>query len=660
MTDRLKSRARPTRRAAFGAKYSELMVEGYSRRSVLKGLLAGTAVVASGAGFGVGAAFAQTTNSLSTLTFPELTRITDTTDHWPEGYARQILLKWGDKLFTDSPEFDLATLNGDAAARQFGYNNDFTAFLPLPQGSQSNDHGLLVVNHEYAAPYLMFPGVTYEDYKQKLGDDQLKAVAASTGISVVEVRKVGTEWQVVTDGQFNRRVHLGTEMRLSGPAAGDDRLKTSIDPTGTVVFGSISNCSGGITPWGTMLSGEEGGMDIFAGDYTTLADQDLVERQGWDEDENDGYGLGRLEDRLNFEKEPNEWMKFDWVVEIDPFDPEAKPIKRTALGRFTHEGAQVAVAPDGRVVLYMGDDDDFEYLYKFVTAKSWNPTDRAANKDLLDDGTLYTARFDAEGKMTWLPLVQGQGPLTPENGFHTQADVMLRTRMAADLLGATPMDAPEGFTPDPKTGKIYIAMTENEDRLPAGEGDAGEQVNFANSRAPNPDGHILELTPPGSPDAPDHAATDYTWDAFILCGDPKDASSHAMCNPATSDNGWFTDPDNLSVDPAGRLWVTTDGPPDAGFNDALYAMDTEGAGKALPKLFYSPPVGSEVCSPCFTPDGKTMFLSIQHPGELRLTDGEDAESLEDAGTNWPDFKPGMGPRPSLVVITKDDGGVIGS
>lgn len=657
MTDRLKSRARPTRRQSMTTRYSDLMAEGYSRRTVLKGLLAGTALASAG---GLGNVAFAATNSPSSLTFAELSRVTDKTDHWPEGYSRQLLLRWGDAMFADSPTFDVAGLNGEAAARQFGYNNDFTAFLPLPWGSASNDHGLLVVNHEYAAPYLMFPGVTYDDYRDKLSEDQIRAAASSTGISVVEIKRDGAEWQVVRDGAYNRRVHLFTEMAISGPAAGDDRLKTKADPTGTVVFGSISNCSGGITPWGTMLSGEEGGMDVFAGDYTTLPDQELVERQGWDEEENDGYGVGRIDARFRYEDEPNEWMRFDWVVEIDPFDPEAKPVKRTALGRFTHEGAQVSVAPDGRIVLYMGDDDDFEYLYKFVTRDAWNPTDRAANKDLLDHGTLYVARFDADGTMTWLPLVAGEGPLTPENGYHTQADVVLRTRMAADLVGATPMDAPEGFTPHPGSGRIYVAMTENEDRLPAGEGDAREQVNAANPRSPNPDGHLLELSPPGAPDKPDHAATTYAWDAFLLCGDPRDAKSGAMVHPETSDNGWFTDPDNVSVDPAGRLWVTTDGPPDAGFNDALYAMDTEGPGKALSKLFYLPPVGSEVCSPAFTPDGKTMFLSIQHPGELRLKDGEDATSMADAGTNWPDFVEGQPARPTLVVITKADGGVIGS
>jgi len=654
MTDRHKTRARPTRRHNDSATYMQLLAEGASRRTVLKGLLASAAAGA----FALPAlrAAAQTAASPSSLTFPELARVTDPQDHWPEGYRRQILLRWGDRLFPDAPEFDLATLDGAAASRQFGYNNDFTAFIPL---DGSSEHGLLVVSHEYATPWLMFPGVTDEDWRDLLTDAQIEAMAATTGVSVVEVAKDGADWHTVLDSRFNRRIHLGTEMAISGPAAGDDRLKTSADPTGRLVLGTISNCNGGVTPWGTMLSGEEGGMDVFAGDYTTLPDQDLVERQGWDEEDNDAYGVGRLDARFRYEDEPNEWMRFDWVVEIDPFDPEAKPVKRTALGRFTHEGAQVAVAPDGRVVVYMGDDDDFEYLYRFVTARPWNPDDRAANRDLLDDGTLSVARFAADGTMTWLPLVQGTGPLTLENGFHTQADVVLRTRFAADLLGATPMDAPEGFMPSAKTGHIYVAMTENEDRLPAGEGDAREQVNVANTRAPNPDGHILELMPPGAPDAPDHAADVFAWDAFILCGDPADPASGALVHPETTENGWFTDPDNIGIDPAGRLWITTDGPPDAGFNDALYAVDTEGPGRALPKLFYLPPVGSEVCSPAFTPDGGSMFISVQHPGELRLEDAEDATSIADAGTSWPDFDGGPA-RPSLVVLTREDGGVVGS
>lgn len=655
MTDRLKSRERPTRRRAFAQSYGSLLNEGFNRRTVLKGFLASTAVAAVGGGFGVTAAAAQT--SPSSLTFKELDRVRDVNDHWPEGYERQVLLRWGDALFADSPAFDPKTVDGAAAERQFGYNNDFTAFLPLPLGSNSSDHGLLLVNHEYASPYLMFDGLAYDDYREKMTDAQIRAAIAATGVSVVEVQRNGAAWEVVLGGEYNRRIHLGTEMVMSGPAAGDDRLKTSYDPTGTVVFGSISNCNGGVTPWGTMLSGEEGGMDVFAGDYTTLPNQDLVERQGWDEEENDGYGVGRLEDRFNYEKEPNEWMKFDWVVEIDPLDPTAKPVKRTALGRFTHEGAQVIVAPSGHVVVFMGDDDDFEYLYRFVTRDTYNPNDRAANRDLLDNGTLSVAKFNADGTLVWMPLIAGEGPLTAEAGFATQADVVLNTRAATDLLGATPMDAPEGFIPDVKTGKIYVAMTENEDRLAeGGEEEAGEIINAANPRGPNPYGHLLEMTAVGG----DTAGANFTWDVFILCGNPANPEDAALCHPDTTANGWFTDPDNIGVDPSSRLWVTTDGPPPDGLADAVYAMDTEGPGKALPRLFYIPPTGSEACSPTFTPDATALFLSVQHPGELRLDDMEDASSTADAGTTWPDFADGIPARPSLVVLVKADGGIVGS
>ncbi|URK88810.1 DUF839 domain-containing protein [Rhizobium sp. RCAM05350] len=171
---------------------------------------------------------------------------------------------------------------------------------------------------------------------------------------------------------------------------------------------------------------------------------------------------------------------------------------------------------------------------------------------------------------------------------------------------------------------------------------------------------MLELVPPGAPEKPDHAADTFTWDVFVLCGDPAKPEDEAMFNPATTTCGWFTDPDNLAVDPAGRLWVTTDGPPPEGIADPMYVMDTEGPGRALPKLFYIAPVGSECCSPTFTPDGASVFVSIQHPGELRLSDNEDATTMADAGTAWPDFVEGMPVRPSLIVLTQDANNSVGS
>jgi uncharacterized protein len=652
MTDRNKTRARPNpRRAAMGPSYGEVLRLGFSRRSVLAGFMAG----AGAAALGVGAPSPARAQSGS-IGFPDMARVRDENDHWPEGYTRQILVRWGDPLFPDSPAFDPANLTSAAAERQFGYNNDLTLFLPLEGAS---DRGLLLVSHEYATPYLMFPGMTAENYREKMTDDQIRVLMAATGVSILEVARTGADWGVVIDSRLNRRIHMSTPIALSGPAAGDPRLMTSADPTGRLVLGTISNCNGGLTPWGTMLSGEEGAMDVFAGDYSTLPDQDVVDRQGWDEDENDEYALSRVEPRFVFGNEPNERHRFDWVVEIDPMAPTAMPVKRTALGRFTHEGAHCAVAPDGRVVVFMGDDDDFEYLYRFVTRDAWNPADRAANRDLLDHGTLSVAQFQPDGTLRWLPLVAGEGPLTAEAGFATQADVVLNTRAAADLAGATPMDAPEGFVPHPLTGKLYVAMTENEDRTPAGEGDAVEQVNAANPRGPNPHGHILELVPPGTDGARDFAAQVFGWDVFALCGDPANAGDAAMFHPGTT-TGWFTDPDNLSVDPAGRLWVTTDGPPPPGIADAVFVMDTEGPARALPKIAYIAPVGSEACSPAFTPDGASVFISVQHPGELRMEDDEDAASIAESGTLWPDFVAGTPARPSVIVLTRTDGAMVGS
>lgn len=616
---------------------STLVGAALSRR----GLLLGSAAMAATALLPGGRAEAATT----TAAFPELKRVMDEHDHIADGYDRQILIRWGDKVLPDAPAFDPATLTAAAASRQFGTNNDLLVFQPLPFGSGSSDHGLLFVNHEYPNPHLTWPGLTEDDAGAKMTEAQVAATMAMVGCSVIEVKNDGTGWQVVPDSRYARRITAETPIRISGPAAGHPLMRTKADPEGRTVLGTFDNCNGGMTPWGTVLSCEEGFDGWFGGDPTKSEHAALLARYGAGEEE-DGHGWGRFHDRFHYDREPNEAHRFDWVVEIDPHDPASQPVKRTALGRFTHENASCVVAPDGRVVVYMADDHDFDYLYKFVTARPWNAQDRAANRNLLDEGTLHVARFNDDGTLDWLPLVQGEGRLTAENGFATPGDVAIKTRLAADLMGATPMDSPEGFSVNPVTGRVYVALTENEDIEPG-------QVNAANPRAPNPEGHLLELTPPAAGGQVDHAATRYGWDIFILCGDPAKPEARARYHPATSADGWFTDPDNISFDPAGRMYVCTDGPPDAGFNDALYVLDTDGPGRALPKLFYSPPQGSECSAPCFTPDGRTLFLSVQHPGE-------DSDSLETVSTRWPDFQGGMPPRPSVVVIRRHDGGPIGT
>jgi uncharacterized protein len=235
------------------------------------------------------------------------------------------------------------------------------AFLPLPAGSASSDHGLLSINHEYTNAHVMWPGLTEDDVATKLDKGQVEATMAAHGHSVIEIQKIAGKWQVVADSAYNRRISANSKILISGPAAGHDLLKTAADPTGTEVLGTLDNCSGGVTPWGTVLFCEEGAADWFGGDGSKVAQAKLFERAGYSELE-DANGWARFHDRFNVDKEPNEPNRFDWVVELDPYNPDSVPVKRTALGRFGHEAATTVINKDGRVVVYLGDDDYFEYI----------------------------------------------------------------------------------------------------------------------------------------------------------------------------------------------------------------------------------------------------------------------------------------------------------
>jgi hypothetical protein len=313
------------------------------------------------------------------------------------------------------------------------------------------------------------------------------------------------------------------------------------------------------------------------------------------------------------------------------------------MGRFIHEGAATILSKEGRAVAYMGDDARFEYLYKFVSAGRYDPKDRGANMRLLESGTLYVARFRDDGTGEWLPLTYGVGPLTEANGFSSQAEVVISTRRAGDLIGATKMDRPEDVEANPVTGKVYCALTSNDRRKP-------EQVDKANPRANNKFGHIIEITEDGN----DHAAARFRWEIFVKGGDPKNPDHQADYQGHT-DVSPLAGPDNFAFEESGRLWVATDGIEDAlGVNDGIFALETQGPERGRARRFLSCPAGAEVCGPAFTPDGRTLFVAIQHPGfGSKVTYGKPE-------SRWPDNRDDMPPRPSVVAIYREDGGKIGT
>jgi secreted PhoX family phosphatase len=266
----------------------------------------------------------------------------------------------------------------------------------------------------------------------------------------------------------------------------------------------------------------------------------------------------------------------------------------------------------------------------------------------LDSGTLSVAKFNADGTLTWLPLVFGAQWLTPENGFNSQADILIETRRAADLLGATPMDRPEDVETNPVNGGVYMALTNNTSRK-------GDRLDKVNPRADNKHGHIVEMLPPGFGKEADHTAATYKWNILLLAGNPAADADKARYNEGVSADGWLSCPDNVAFDSKGRLWIATDGAPSAAkVADGIYACDVAGSGRALTRHFLRVPRGAEMCGPEFTPDDRTFFVAVQHPAE------EAGSSFEKPSTRWPDFKPNMPPRPSVVAVTKRGGGVVGS
>ncbi|WP_119674608.1 PhoX family protein [Deinococcus sp. RM] len=475
----------------------------------------------------------------------------------PAGFRYQVLAPWGE-VFTD-------------AGREIGFNHDYVGFFPIDmlEGGQSSTDALLTINHEYVNA--LFVG---GDTKNRTAG-QIRAEMEAMGVSVVRVRKEGGRWAIVPDPR-NRRIDALTDIELTGPARGTAAVKGA-----TMVKGTVGNCSGGQTPWGTLLTCEEN-----VDGYT----------KAW---AGSGY----------------EAMHQGWVTEIDPFDPKSTPKKRTAMGRFRHENVAVTVAADGRVVGYMGDDMQDSCVYKFVSRGKYDPKDRAANLKLLEDGDLYVANF---GDGSWVLLDYDRNKKLQEakgaDGkalFASQADVLADARASALAVGGTPVDRPEDIEIHPRTGEVYVALTNN-------------------SKHGNYFGQIIKFRETGD----DWTAQTFLWEVFAV-GGPQSG---------------FASPDNLVFDPYGNLWMVTDNSdlstnPIKGFhgNNAMFFFPTEGpnAGKAY--RFAIGPVDAEMTGPVWSPDGKTLFLAIQHPGE-------DSESLDKLRSNFAAKAGSNVPRPTLVAI----------
>ena len=583
--------------------------------------------------------------------FGEIAHGVDRTHHVAPGYSADILIRWGDRVVPGAPDFDPYRQSASAQLQQFGYNNDFVGYIPLPYGSNNPAHGLLCINHEYTDAEMMFPAS--DDIGRPSRRAAVDIEMACNGGSILEIKKTSGKWHQVEGSRYARRISaLNTEMYISGPASGHKRMKTAADPSGRRVTGTLNNCAGGITPWGTYLMAEENFNKYFIGSLGGHPEKTNFTRYGIP---GHGFAWGRYHDRFDISREPLEANRFGWIVEVDPFRPDSKPVKRTALGRLKHEGAATVINGDGRLVVYSGDDQRFEFLYKFVSRDKVDMNDRDANRNLLDHGTLYAARFADDGNLHWLPLVHGQPALDEANGFHDQGDVMIEARRAASVLGATPLDRPEDVEPNPVSGRVYVMLTNNAERR-------SENTDAVNPRANNLWGQVVELITPDN----DHAAETARWELLVRAGDPTRPEASAAWNPATSTNGWFACPDNCAIDPDGRLWVCTDQGSKwkqrSGTADGVWALQTEGTGRGTGRMFFRVPVGAEMAGPCFTPDGKTLFLSVQHPGTAgtrNFPGFERSSTFEDPATRWPDFSPEMPPRPSVVVITRDDGGKIG-
>ncbi|TDD25845.1 PhoX family phosphatase [Kribbella turkmenica] len=566
----------------------------------------------------------------------------------PRGYEQAVIIGWGDPVLPGAPKFDVNKQTPEAQAKQFGYNNDYTMIVPL----RDERKALLVCNHEYTDEYLMFPTGRYDDATTK------KIAMAAHGMAVVGIERVGRSGEWRRDKQlpkYNRRITVDTEFEVTGPAAADARV-------GKKAFGTIGNCAGGITPWGTILSGEENFQGYFdvsgavAAEHTTS-----FKRYGVPTTKTTQKGWSTVDARFDLAKTPTEAYRFGWIVEVDPYDPKSTPKKRSMLGRLKHEGATVTITADGRIAAYTGDDERGEYIYKFVSTGRYDEKNRKANFGLLDEGTLYVARFTGDGSADglydgtgqWIPLTSDKESFVPGMSV---ADVLINTRLAADKVSPTRMDRPEDIERNPVNGKVYAALTNNSNR--GGIFGVDEANPLAKSfvrdtldgplveKSGNRNGYVLELSEEGD----DAAKTGFFWNLFLVCGDPAAQETYFGGFDKTKVSP-ISCPDNVAFDGSGNLWISTDGNV-LGSNDGIFTVPVAGPNRGQVKQFLSVPFAAEACGPLISDDDRTAFVAVQHPGET------DDATFEKPTSTWPHTH--KYPRPAISCVWRKDGGRVGS
>jgi uncharacterized protein len=616
--------------------FAEVLEAHISRRAALGGgaLIAAAGVFGGGIRefFGARQAAAAGNQGAPLLGFQSIPTSTEDTVVVPPGYRWTVLMSWGDPV-GGGPEFapDASNTSADQE-QQWGMHNDGVVYFPII----GSFRGLIVQNHEYVDNGLLF-----SDGAGNWSEEKTRKAQAAHGVSVIEVAKGLFGWQVDHASQYARRITAYTPIDIAGPAAGHPLLQTAADATGTHVLGTVNNCAMGYTPWNTYLACEEN----FNGYFRKTAPNGPIEAR---------YGIGEsslhewytTDTRFNLDIEPNEANRFGWVTEIDPFDPQSTPVKRTALGRLKHEGAWVELTKDKRVVVYMGDDERFEYIYRYVSNEPWRRS-FSNGKHPLDDGVLYVAKFNADGSGDWLPLTTDNPALS---GFTSQGDILVNTRAAADAVGATKMDRPEWIDVIDRKKEAYVTLTNNNRRGT----DTNPGTDEANPRPDNVYGHIVRW-------GYEHDFSDprFFWEILVLAGDPS-VPEHG----STINGDKFGSPDGIYVAPSGRLWIQTDVSAStidtgdyAGFgNNQMLCADPES--KEIRRFLVGPKL-CEVTGVVVTPDEKTMFVGIQHPGERPDDDPTDPANPKEL-SSFPEGEAGGRPRSSLIVITKDDGGKIGS